>query len=133
MIKSNFLILYGFFGALICFIMSIIPTYIPCADKNDFIYIDLICNLNTTTNNNIGYYYQKGKGVKKDYAAAVKWYTQGALHGDATAQCSLAMCYHFGRGVKKDRRKAVKWYTKAAEQGNEMAKQALEQLQKELK
>ena len=58
MIKSNFLILYGFFGALICFIISIIPTYIPCADKNDFIYIDLICNLNTTTNNNIVYYYE---------------------------------------------------------------------------
>ena len=51
------LIIYGFLGASICFIISIIPTLIPCTDKNDFNNIDLICNVKKITENNRTIYY----------------------------------------------------------------------------
>ena len=43
---SKLLILYGFFGSLICLIISIIPTYIPCIkNKNTFKNIKYFCNV----------------------------------------------------------------------------------------
>ena len=50
------LILYGFFGAILCFILSIIPTFIPC--NNFFENIGRICNLNDSLNNSTIYYYE---------------------------------------------------------------------------
>ena len=62
---SKLLYYYGFFGSLICFIISIIPTIIPCAnDNNSFKNIEFICNVtnkyyksNDYTNNSTIYYY----------------------------------------------------------------------------
>ena len=53
----KFLLIYGFLGASICFIISIIPSLIPCIDKNDFENIYLICNVNKITENNHTIYY----------------------------------------------------------------------------
>ena len=52
---SQFLIIYGFFGAFCCFISSIISSEVPCVDKNDFENIYYICNV--TNNNETEYYY----------------------------------------------------------------------------
>ena len=59
---STLLFFYGLFGSLICFIISIIPTIIPCTNsnnKNSFKYIDFICNVTDIdyTNNSTIYYY----------------------------------------------------------------------------
>ena len=57
---SKLLILYGFFGSLICLIISIIPTYIPCIkNKNTFKNIKYFCNVTDfdyTTNSTVYYY-----------------------------------------------------------------------------
>ena len=52
------LTLYGFFGAIFCFILSIIPTLIPC--NKSFSQIELICTLTTkdTLNDSTIYYYE---------------------------------------------------------------------------
>jgi TPR repeat protein len=39
--------------------------------------------------NNLGYMYQYGYGVTKDYAEAVKWYRKAAEQGDADAKANL--------------------------------------------
>jgi len=62
-LPSNLLFLYSFFGVLVSFIVSIIPSYIPCTDasynlnltsfKNDFIKI--VCQVKES-NSNILYY-----------------------------------------------------------------------------
>ena len=57
-LSSKFLALYGFFGAFICFIVSIITHNIPCVDENDFENINLICHVNNTINNHTIYYYE---------------------------------------------------------------------------
>ena len=79
---------------------------------------------------NLGWYYEKGKGVKQDSAEAVKWYRKAADQGHAKAQCKLGVCYFYGYGVKQDYAEAVKWYFKASKQGDTRAAEALKKLLK---
>jgi hypothetical protein len=66
---------------------------------------------------NLGFMYNKGKGVPLDDTEAVKWYRKAAEQGDAKAQSNLGFMYQHGEGVTQDYTEAVKWYRKAAEQG----------------
>ena len=66
----------------------------------------------------LGMMYLIGRGVEKDYKAAIKWYAKAADQGHARAQCRLARAYRFGLGVDRDCEKAIYWYTKSAEQGD---------------
>ena len=72
----------------------------------------------------VGWIYERGEGVKKDYKIAVKWYTLAAEQGFADAQYNLARMYRFGY-VGKDYKTAVKWYTLAAEKGHISAQSTL--------
>jgi TPR repeat protein len=65
---------------------------------------------------NLGFCYDDGRGVKKDYAEAVKWYRKAAEQNFAPAQFNLGYSYVNGQGVRKDKAEAVKWFRKAAEQ-----------------
>ena len=53
---------------------------------------------------------------KRDYAAAVKFYTLAAEFGHRGAQCNLGYCYQHGHGCEKNDRYAVYYYSKAAAQ-----------------
>jgi TPR repeat protein len=64
----------------------------------------------------LGYMYDNGEGVEKDFQKAVYWYEKAATQGDVYAQFNLAVMYDSGERV--DRQKAVYWYEQAAEQGN---------------
>jgi TPR repeat protein len=65
---------------------------------------------------NLGFCYDDGRGVAKNYAKAVKWYRKAAEQNFAPAQFNLGYCYDNGQGVAKNYVEAVKWYRKAAEQ-----------------
>ncbi len=66
--------------------------------------------------------YEHGRGVPKDQAAALDWYTRGANAGHAEAQFALGEAYEKGRfGVAKDKAQALEWYKKAAAQGHKAA------------
>jgi TPR repeat protein len=67
---------------------------------------------------NLGYLYEKGQGVSKDYANAVFWYKKAALQGNVEAQFKLGVCYDNGLGVKKNFQEAAKWNKMAAEEGH---------------
>jgi TPR repeat protein len=77
---------------------------------------------------NLGWMYEKGKGVPEDDAEAVKWYRKAAEQGNAKAQYNLAVMYYDGRGVPQDYAEAVKWCRMAAEQGYAYAQVALDEL-----
>jgi len=74
----------------------------------------------------LGVFYARGFGVKKDYIAAVKWFTKAAEQGHAPAQYNLGDLYCKGIGVVKSRRRAVTWFCRAALQGQEKAKKKLQ-------
>ncbi len=65
----------------------------------------------------LGWAYEKGNGVKQDYAEAVKWYRKAAEQGHTWAQVQLGLCYDRGNGVAQDFSEAFDWFMKASNQG----------------
>ena len=66
---------------------------------------------------NIGFMYQNGEGVQKDFNQAVKWFEKAADQGDVQAQYSLGMMYL----NEKDYKRAPYWFKQASNQGNAQA------------
>jgi TPR repeat protein len=62
-----------------------------------------------------------GRGVKRNYATAIEWFTKAANAGYASGQFYLGDMFEKGRGVKRDKRTAVNWYKKAGDQGHQEA------------
>ncbi len=62
--------------------------------------------------------FAQGKGIKRDYEAAARWFRRAASHSFAPAQYRLATLYERGRGLKKDLGLAQAWYQRAAQIGN---------------
>ncbi|KAF8943532.1 hypothetical protein BGZ47_005350 [Haplosporangium gracile] len=65
----------------------------------------------------LGNMYMEGRGVHKDYQAAMDWYLKAADQGLVHAQCSIGLLYDTGNGVSQDFAKAMEWHLKAANQG----------------
>jgi len=73
---------------------------------------------NAPAQNDVGWLYQNGWGVKQDYAEAATWYRKAADQGNATAQCNLGWLYRKGFGVNQDYSEAMTWFRKAGNQGD---------------
>ena len=71
--------------------------------------------------NSLGKCYDRGDGVGKDLAEAVRWFRKAAEQGNAKAQFNLGLSYAQGDGVGKDLVEAARWYRKAGEQGEAKA------------
>jgi TPR repeat protein len=55
--------------------------------------------------NSLGYCYQYGQGVDKDYKKAFEWYSKSANNNECGGgQNSLGYCYQYGQGVSAYRR-----------------------------
>jgi uncharacterized protein len=67
--------------------------------------------------NKLGSAYYNGKGVEKNIAEALRWFTQSAQKGYAKAQYNLGVMYYVGQGVPKSQAEALNWFSKAAGQG----------------
>ncbi|BBU59458.1 hypothetical protein KU6B_57230 (plasmid) [Mameliella alba] len=65
----------------------------------------------------IGWLYQNGQGVPKDYAEAERWFRKAREAGDVKAIEALAYRYRKGEGIGKDLEAAARLYRQAAEQG----------------
>jgi TPR repeat protein len=80
---------------------------------------------NAAAQNNLGWMYQNGQGVTRDYAQAADWYRKAATQGNAIAQSHLGWMYYSGKGVTQDYAQAAEWHRKAAEQGDANAQDIL--------
>jgi len=69
----------------------------------------------------LGYMYERGKGVPQDYNESLSWFRKSAAQGNASAQFYLGQRYDLGNGVSQDYTEAVFWYRKSAEQGGVLA------------
>ena len=75
--------------------------------------------------NNLGFMYEKGLGVRANPFVAADWYRAAAEQDDADAQVNLGVLYVTGQGVPRDLVEAHKWFDKAAQAGNAKARQDL--------
>lgn len=73
----------------------------------------------------LGLLYYRGRGVRQDYAEALRWSRQAAGQGDAVAQFNLGFMYAKGRGIPQDLAEAARWYRMAADQGHADAQSSL--------
>lgn len=69
----------------------------------------------------LGYFYEKGQGVAKNYKKAIYWYQMGANNKETTAYNNLAYMYQNGLGVQKDEQRAVELLKIAADKDNDKA------------
>ena len=79
---------------------------------------------------NVGICLQTGSGVKKNGAAAVKYYTLAASGGSIAAVYNLGLCYFNGDGVPCDYRMAKKLLTAAGAAGYEDAAVVIEEMKR---
>ncbi len=64
----------------------------------------------------VGWLYNEGKGVLQNYITAVKWYRLAAEQGYAYAQSALGHMYQEGHGLSQDYAYAYMWFSVAASQ-----------------
>jgi len=57
----------------------------------------------------LGFMFETGRGVPKNYTEAAMWYRRAAEQGDSLAQYSLGLLYDRGFGVPRDIVEANKW------------------------
>jgi TPR repeat protein/uncharacterized RDD family membrane protein YckC len=74
---------------------------------------------------NLGWAYQSGQGVPKDFRKAAEFYQKAADKGNAVGQANLGWLYQNEQGVPKDLGKAAELYQKAANQRNAFARNQL--------
>ena len=67
--------------------------------------------------NNIGFLYQNGLGVRRNYNTAIKWYERAADQGLAEAEHNLGMLNYWGYGLSQDYTIARRWFAKSAKKG----------------
>lgn len=73
---------------------------------------------NTTAMINLGFMYEKGKGLPQDYTEALQWFTKAANAGNSEAMCKIGEYYEEGKGVNENIELAIEWYKKAADLKN---------------
>ena len=71
--------------------------------------------------NNLGWMYYKGNGIKQDYQKAFEWFTKSAEQGCIEAMYNIAEMYENGYGVEKDLNKSKHWIKKAEKAHDEIA------------
>lgn len=73
---------------------------------------------NAAAQNNLGWLYENGWGVPRDYSRAYWLYQQSAAAGNAQANSNLGDLYFYGNGVVLDYKAAGSYYEKAAAAGD---------------
>ena len=73
--------------------------------------------LKKISNPHLGWMYENGYGVEKNYSVAFDCYKRAADQNDAKAQNNLGFMYENGLGVAKNAALAIEWYMKSAIQG----------------
>ena len=93
-------------------------------------YIRSAVKGNSHGQNNLGTYYEEGKGtITVDLVQALHWFQEAAAQELPRAQFSVGYFYEHGRGgVEVDLEQALHWYQKAAAQEHTRAMEAVARL-----
>ena len=73
------------------------------------VFIPLAERGNPSAQAYLGFMFETGRGVPRNYTEAAMWYRRAAEQGDSLAQYSLGLLYDKGFGVPRDIVEANKW------------------------
>jgi len=74
---------------------------------------------------NLGFLYEGGTYVRRDYDQAFRWFGRAAEAGNSEAELQLGGCYHYGLGITPNLPLAAKYYRLSADQTNFVAMKSL--------
>jgi len=95
-------------------------------DNESFIWAKKCADINNIWGYiKVGFAYEHGNGVKKNFKEAVKYYRLASDQGDSVGQFSLGRMYLNGFGTKRNIKEAKKLFEKSATQNNIEAQIAL--------
>ena len=69
----------------------------------------------------VGWLYESGKGVGRNDAEALRWYSMSAEKGNHDAEAKVGEYYESGYAGQTSYSDALKWFQKSADQGNAVA------------
>ncbi|MDA1000561.1 MAG: tetratricopeptide repeat protein [bacterium] len=81
---------------------------------------------------NVGVMYRIGRGVKRSYEEAAKWFRRAADKGVSSAQNNLGLLYAEGKGVPRDYVLAYMWLHLSYTQGSAKAGGSRDQISLEM-
>ena len=76
----------------------------------------------------LGLIYFDGRGVERDCATTLSWFSKAAVQGPPGANHHIGLMYENGLGVEGGHAKAHAWFTRAAERGHVEARSRLGEL-----
>ena len=76
---------------------------------------------NIWAQHSLGFLYEKGWGVEKDFSEARNWYRDAAERGNPNSMVNLGALYVNAEGDDRDLARAYTWFRLAALQGHPMA------------
>lgn len=99
-----------------CLYMAVIKEYKFSDDlvKNAVVFLKYNIDNYPANMNSLGYMYQFGYGIEKNYEYAKYWYERGIENGEVFSINNLGIMYYLGHGVPKDLNIAKYWFEKAA-------------------
>jgi TPR repeat protein len=71
-----------------------------------------------------------GRGAKRDYKEAMRWFRKAADQGEPDAQYHLGLMYEAGTGVPVDANEALRWFRLSAAQGFKEAREKVDEYAK---
>lgn len=86
---------------------------------------DVNASVGGLASNSLGENYLNGAGVEQDMQQAYRWFCNGAMQRNSTAQLNTALMLLEGRGVQRDVQLGMSWLNQAAINGNHDAELAL--------
>lgn len=69
--------------------------------------------------NELGYMYVNGQGVRQDYRQAMAWYQKAHAQGEAKAAHNIGVHYYNGEGVRQNKSTAKEWDGRACDLGHQ--------------
>jgi TPR repeat protein len=82
--------------------------------------------------NTLGYKYEYGIDVKRNYKISAEWYQKAAEQNNAKAQYNLGAMYANSLGVSQDYVEAYKWFSLAYKNGLKQAQDVLDFLKRHM-
>jgi uncharacterized protein len=73
-----------------------------------------VADRNPSAANELGWFYEYGRGVPTDFAQALKWFKRAVALGDTYAYDNIGTMYFYGRGVSRDYGQARTWVAQGA-------------------
>ncbi|MDR1829073.1 MAG: SEL1-like repeat protein [Methylobacteriaceae bacterium] len=109
--------------------LMLLATNDPVDDKRAVELLTVAANAGVhDAQHDLGEAYLIGRGVKRNYGDAAKWFEKAAAFGNTASEIELGILLYQGQGIKRDEERSARMFMRAAYKGNPVAQNRLARL-----